>query len=337
MNIINCSNCSQYVHSGESFGEVCIYCGTVLTVRPEKDNGLLVDIIHNCESELQSGNFNLAVKMYDDSINKFPKISMLYWGRYLALHRCKNDLELIINGIGFNNDSDFINASRFANDAEKECYNALAKTREAIARSVLDSLESSQNAALIDTDVSNMNKKATSEINDLQNTVTKQISELDLVEKSIRDKVADCDVLIRAGKSRINYFIPKLIALKGKISTLNEATYDETENYTTEMSLSLSVCTNEWRDMQPLTQKPQFVEYNSLLKKQKEAERAVNNTIKQINEVNERLSRLIGTITSIKARYAEARTEIQNGSFAKAKVLLRNDVFEQILRKFVRV
>ena len=334
--VIHCSNCSRYIHAGKYFGEACIYCGMELVFFSEEKNSLLMEAINSGESELPLGKFSAAVKKYDEFIDKFPNISMLYWGRFLALHECKNDLELIINGVVFDTDPDYVNATRFANDTEKECYTTLAQTRNNIAKLVLSSLASVENMELVDTGIVVANKKAISEINELQNTITRQLSELDLIEKGIRDKVADCDVLVGIGKSRINNHVSRLAAIKDEINNLSEATDTETENYITEMYLSLTVCTNEWKAIQELSNNHCFIEYTSLLKQQKAAEQSINTTIQHINQVNDRLSQLIYTITSIKERHNEARIDIEKGSFEKAKKLLCGDMFEQISRKYVK-
>ena len=336
MNITKCPNCDKFVHIGSVFGNSCLYCGATINFHPDSDDSLLATTINACEAELQSGNFAVAVKKYDDSLDRFPNISRLFWGRFLALHKCKDDLDLIIKGIVFDADPDYINANHFGKENERECYSSLSKTRSEVAQLVLEYLTSLEKEAIADTGIVNEKQKSESEVGSLQDTVTKQILDLESIEKAIRDKAADCNVLLSSSKTRIKDNVSKLETLKSKLKNLSEVTHEDTEDYMEKMALNLSICSHEWSDMQSFKRKPQFIEYDSLLKQQSEAERTINNTVSQINQVNERLSRIIATIGVIKSKYNTARTEMKNGSFAQAKELIHSEAFTQITRKFVQ-
>lgn len=85
------------------------------------------NLISSARLSLEGGDFDDARRAYEQVLNYNPRESQAYWGLLLLEHECRNEEELILDGVDIAPASNFKNAVAFATEREQQTYRDVAK------------------------------------------------------------------------------------------------------------------------------------------------------------------------------------------------------------------
>lgn len=84
------------------------------------------NLISRARVELEGGNFDNAVKLYNEVLSINAYSSQAYWGMLLASKRCVNEDALILLGEDIRQDKNYKSALAFASEREQQLYKSVA-------------------------------------------------------------------------------------------------------------------------------------------------------------------------------------------------------------------
>ena len=331
MIVNNCKSCGKYIHVGKGFASKCMYCGSNVEYEELKDNTYMELLIDVCETALAGSSGTKATELYDICIEKFPNISKLYWGRFLARHSCKTDRQLLIHGVCFAEDPDFVLACRFATAEEKKCYEQLTQCRDILLADILSELENSKKKLILQTNIKSVQEETAREIEILKAALEQKMAELDFAEKKVRDKKADCMVAVVSNRKVVDFAVADIDKHKSHINGLKEIENSDFYEWTIELERDYQICSKSHSDIKNMQNGMLYKELQQLEQKQADAQRRVSEIIAQVNEVDNRVCTIISQVDSIKEKHKEARESAKKMSFASATSILGADKMNSIL------
>ena len=332
MTIYNCRICGNYIHVGKKFESKCMYCGSDVEYVEKKDHTYMEMLIDECETALGGSN---AVELYDSCIERFPNVGELYWGRFLARHLCVVDKQLLSNGVNFIEDSDYILACHFATDEEKKCYEKVSQIRDLMLTRILSELKTSEKNLILQTNIQVIQVKTASEIDDLRADLGQKMAEIDLVEKMIRDKKNDCMAVVLSNQKMIDLAVTNIDKHMSNINSLQYASFEIEDADYHEWNIVLErdyqVCTKAYADLENTRNTKLYKELNQLQQVQTELQKQVLEIIGQINEVDNRIHKVILRVNGIKEKHKEACECAKRMNFSGASSILGVHKMDSIL------
>ncbi len=333
---VKCNHCGKDIHIG--FGKVstCMYCGSNVESPMATEKDYYSELVEKCEGKLANRDYSEAIAEYDRIINLYPNKSRLYWGRLLARKSVIDDISLILKGVSISEDSDFVLALHFADEREANCLSAMVKVRESIASELLMLLNKKEKEDILATGIENKQKSFEVKINTLRDDLRKAILKLEEVEKNIRNALVDGNVLIDSEKERIDEYVSKIEKIKNEIQPKTEVTLEKMTSCKDDSSRYLAVCTKEWQAINSKSNGDAFSKFKNAQEEQKKAESEINAILRQISQVKDELDHIVITVTAIKNKYKLAKTDISNGSFARAKQIIGENNFSSLVQQYVK-
>ncbi|MGN1457100.1 MAG: coiled-coil domain-containing protein [Acutalibacteraceae bacterium] len=330
MIVKNCDKCGNMIHTGKYFGGNCIFCNSKAAVVTQKSMSYVDTMIDSCERELKNGNYEAALQMYDINIEKFPNISSLYWGRFLAKNRMNSDFLVLANGLNFVDDEDFIAAYHFADKDEKICFDKLKTCRNEILDKLVDTIRKKEKEAIISTDVKNVQKKTYAELQELSKDLSEKMQILSQIEISLKNKITDCEATVFCLRSIVDNTVNNISGIRNEINGKSEVSNEKTLDYRVSMKKNLDISRDALMKISRLQDNKMFQEYKALEKQKDEAESKVYHVIDEIDSLNEKMSELLAQINNIKTDYSAAEEEAEKVRFSKAISLLGKDTVLKI-------
>lgn len=335
MGAIKCNACQKAIHIGKNFGTSCIFCGSVNTLPNLNVSEDLQEYLNRITGFIKDGKFGDAIEACNNSIEAFPNISELYWLRMLAHYNCKNDVELIQQGINIKNDPDFTCCVHFADGLEKDCLKELCKVREAIISDINQALATTERKEKIATGIRDLKQKAESELAQLRDDLRKQIAELDTAEKEVRDAFFDCSVLISSQKQRFNTFLGKAEQNKKQIDSKREMTENEKVAFEIILDKFIAAATTEFNGLKA-EKEPCFNRYKQAKVKQDKIVNEINKINNQISHIYGEQRDIINAVSEISRKYADAMAQIDSDSLSSAATLIGRSTLTEIIKKHIK-
>lgn len=333
---VKCDRCGKEIHMGFGYQTSCMYCGSTVNQTITTENNCYSNLVEKCESKISSCDFSGAITEYDRLINLFPDKSRLYWGRMLARKSVADDLSLILKGVCLAEDSDFVLALHFADEAESSCLSAMTKTRENIVNDLLALLNRKEKEDILAKGLETKQKSLEVRIHSLRDELRGAILKLDEAEKKIRNALVDGNVLIDSEKKRINEYVSKIEKIKNEIQTKTEVTLEEMTSCKEDSSRFLAVCNKEWQTISARSNCEAFSKFKNAQEEQKKSESEIYAIMRQIDQVKDELNHIVITVTAIKNKYKLAKSDIENGSFARAKQIIGENNFTSLVQRYLK-
>lgn len=335
MGIIKCNACQKAIHIGMNFGASCIFCGSANTLPSTSIAETLQEHMNIITEFIKAGKFGEAIEECNNSIEAYPNISELYWLRLLAHYNCKNDAELIQQGINSKNAPDFTCCIHFADDLEKDCLEQLCKVRENIISDINQALASTGKKEKIATGIKDIKDKAESGLAQLRDDLRKQVIELDMTERELRDAFFDCSVLISSQKQRFHEFLGKAEQSKKQIDSKSEMTESEKAAFEVILDKYIAAATTEFNGLKA-EREPCFNRYKQAKAKQDKIANEINKINTQILHIYDEQSDIINAVNEISRKYADARAQLDSGSLSSAATLIGRSTLTDIIKKHIK-
>lgn len=333
---VKCDRCGKNIHIGFGYQTSCMYCGSPVKNSTIAENNYYSNLVEKCENKLSNRDFFGAIAEFDRIINLYPDKSRLYWGRMLARNSVTDDLSLILKGVSLAEDSDFVLALHFADEAESNCLYAMTKTRESIVNDLLVLLNRKEKEDILATGVETKQKSLEVRINALRDELRGAILKLDEAEKKIRNALVDGNVLIDSEKKRINEYVSKIEKIKNEIQSKTEVTLEKMTSCKDDSSRFLAVCTKEWQTISAKSNGEAFAKFKNAQEEQKKSESEIYAIMRQIDQVKDELNHIVITVTTIKNKYKLAKSDIEKGSFARAKQIIGENNFSSLVQSYLK-
>ena len=333
---LKCSNCGKEIHTGFGYQSACLYCSSPVDIKITRDDNYYSSLVEKCESKLSNREFTDAIAEYDRVINLFPNKSRLYWGRLLARKSVTDDLSLILKGVSIADDSDFVLALHFADEIEANCLSSMVKTRNGIANELLLLLNKKEKEDTLVIGIETKQKSLEAKINALRDELRSAIKKLDEAEKKIRNALVDGNVLIESEKKRLNEYVAKIEKIKNEIQSKTEVTLEKMNSCKDDSSRFLAVCNKEWQTISAKSNGDAFVKFKNAQEEQRKCESEVNAIMRQIAQVKDELDHIVITVTAIKNKYKLAKSDIADGSFARAKQIIGENKFTSLAQNYLK-
>lgn len=333
---VKCDRCGKEIHIGFGYQTSCMYCDAPVGKIITTEKNYYSDLADKCESKLSSRDFAGAISEYDMVINLFPNKSRLYWGRMLARKSVTDDLSLILKGVALVEDSDFVLALHFADEAESNCLSALAKTRENIVNELLLLLNKKEKENILETGIETKQKSLEVKINALRDDLRNAILKLDEAEKKIRNALVDGKVLIDSEKMRIDEYVSKIEKINNEIQPKTEVTLEKMALCKEDADRFLAVCNKEWQTISTKSNGEAFAKLNYAKNEQKRIETEINAIMRRITQVIDESEHIVIMVEAIKNKYKLAKSDITNGSFSRAKQIIGEHNFTSLVQHYLK-
>ena len=265
---------------------------------------------------------------------KIAQSGEIYWKKLLAETHCKNGRELLCKkDKHLRNYPAFNNAVKYANENPK--YALVEKIEISIEERLESAFAENELKAKRETDVEKKTVEYQKKLNELRTTTQKNIARLEAKEKEICEQIIDCEII--AGEHK--YALENLLSEAQKVSNnhRNEITKEEKEIWEDELNNIQEYSNLEYKDLQDtFSSHPKFLEYSRLVNEQNAICEEINQNQVDLNKLNSEMGQLVSSIKRITDEYAKARTDARNGSYANAKLLLKEGFDEIIKQSFER-
>ena len=324
MYVYKCKNCGNYIHLGKSCGSVCIYCGAQYDCEEEVST-YLDTLIEECEVSLSSVDKKKAVALYDTCIERFPNVSRLYWGRFLACNACSSDKQLLSHGVDFDNNSDYLLALHFGDDSEKKCYEKLANCRKMMKDSIVKELQNGKKQEIFNTGIEEMQKSTHKEIDSLYDLLVLKMQALEDAERKLRNKKADCMALVNSNQQLVNIAMEKLEKKHSEVAGQKEIETTDFKRHKIDIERDAQVIVLAGASVKELNNLNLFREYKILEEERDDKEKEVKLVMERIENVSMKMNNLLADIEKIKKKYSDAIKKAETCSFSDATSLLGND------------
>lgn len=333
---IKCDRCGKEIHTGFGYQTSCMYCGSPVNKTNTAENNYYSNQAAKCESKLSNRDFSGAIAEYDRVMNLFPDKSRLYWGRMLARNSVTDDFQLILKGVSIAEDSDFVLAQHFADEAESNCLLTMTKTRESIVNDLLVILNRKEKEDILATGIETKQSSLEVRINALRDELRGAILKLDEAEKKIRNALVDGNVLIDSEKKRINEYVSKIEKIKNEIQSKTEVTLEKMTSCKEDSSRFLAVCNKEWQTINSKSNGEAFARFKNAQGEQKNCESEIYAIMRRIDQVKDELEHIVITVTAIKNKYKLAKSDIEKGTFARAKQIIGENSFTSLIQRYLK-
>ena len=333
---VKCDCCGKNIHIGLGYQSSCMYCGSPVNNSVIAENNYYSKLAIKCENKLSNRDFSNAIVDYDEAIYLFPDKSRLYWGRMLAHNLVTDDLSLILNGVSLAEDSDYVLTLHFADDSESDCLHTLAQTRDSIAKDLLVLLNKKEKEAILATGIEAKQKSLEERINALRDELRDSIQKMDEAEKTVRNAVVDGNVLIKSEKKRINEYVSRIERIINEVKTKAEVSLEEKISYKEESDRLLSACNNEWQTISSNSNGEAFVKYMNAQEERRKRESEIDAIMRQFNQVKDELDHIVQTVSETKLMYKYAKSHIEEGSFASAKLIIGENNFTSVVQNYLK-
>jgi hypothetical protein len=289
--------------------------------------------VSQIDSHINAAEYGKALSLVDEVLEWKPRSGKIYWRKLLAEQNCKNDIDLLRKGKVLHNNTAFANAMKYADDEERFVYALVEKTENLIVEHLKSALAEKELEDKRKTNAEKLLIEYREKFAAAEKIAQENISRLEAIEKSIYEQVIDCAAVANEYKYVLNdiHSATKTIGDTSK----NEIFHEEKVVWESQLDMALAASKAEIEQLKHIeSNHPVFLEYSSLVDKQKSIILEVNKNISEIQtNLRSQIQSLVSSIEKISNDYTDARIFINIGHYDRAIKLLSQEQFEEIVKQ----
>ena len=264
--------------------------------------------------------------------DKIKQSGEIHFLKLLVETDCKNEEELLCSGKILKGNPSFENAKKYANENENLKYKKVEQAKDLIVKRLMEEFDRKEPQDKYATGVKEKLPEFKQKMSDLQKLTQENIIRLEEKEKEIHEQVIDCEIV--AGENKL-----ALENLRSKAKTISEyhkteISKEEKDDWEAQLELIEIDNSMELNKLEQLkSSNPKFLEFFDLVKEQQSICGEIRKNKNDLQGLNSEMGKLVSSVEKITKDYAEARTNVNNGSYDSAKRLITQERFEEIVKQ----
>lgn len=332
MTIVKCKNCGRLIH----YSSKCFLCGSTegfvrmsdAKVHENAENAFLT-----AQKLISAGRFAEGEAAVSEVLKWSPNSSEAHWLRLLARAGCRNDGELVMNGVCLDDMSDFDTSCMFANDAEKHVY----KTVGAVSANLRAALRNMIKAKYL----SDKNRLDISgKLNELDGFIRPKRAALMDAWGRLRQyeqqlKLLESEGAIHIAEHRRTLLDARASAAKirSEIENKPEITEKEYFSYKTNIEMISGMSIASVNNIEKLrAEHPSVASAADITAKRDELEHSIAAMMAEIKKYEQQTEALIAQICSVNAAEEKLLGLADEGNYTELKQVLGENNFERAVQ-----
>jgi len=239
MKLYECSKCKKVLYENS----VCPFCGNL-------EFGILREILvcdevsddfSTAEKCIETEDYENALKHLDNVVEWVPTSAAVFWMRLLASNCCSGIAELISSGISIEDDPNFYNGNRCAEDREKMVFSELEDVILGIRNTLKNKINDKELMLIRQLEIERLHQRS-KELENSRKQAYGKYKEILLAELYMDDQILNYQIAISQLESELQFYKDKMNKLRNTIMSIKKCDEFMYAEHVKQMDAILKAC-----------------------------------------------------------------------------------------------